>query len=129
MDRLRGCIHACYTDVTPTGLRCVCVFAICYIDAAPTGLDAFARTRCYIDVTPTGLRCVCVFAICYIDAAPTGLDAFARTRCYIDVAPTGETKKHLLKKRLKIRGIRVIRVIRDSDNERLHYPIKLLIFI
>ena len=43
--------------------------------------------------------------------------------------PYGETKKHLLKKMLKIRGIRVIRVIRDSDNERLHYPIRLLIFI
>ena len=38
-------------------------------------------------------------------------------------------KNHLLKKTLKIRVIRVICVIRDSDNEHLHYPIKLLIFI
>ena len=58
MDRLRGCIHACYTDPTPTGLRCVCGFAICYIDVAPTGLDAFAQTRCYKDVAPTGLKTI-----------------------------------------------------------------------
>ena len=58
MDRLRGCIYACYTDATPTGLRCVCGFAICYIDVAPTGLDAFARTRCYKDVASTGLKTI-----------------------------------------------------------------------
>ena len=42
MDRLRGCIHACYTDATPTGLRCGSGFAIGYIDAAPTGLKTIS---------------------------------------------------------------------------------------
>ena len=45
MDRLRGCIHACYTDATPTGLRYGGGVAIGYTDVAPTGLDAFGLNK------------------------------------------------------------------------------------
>ena len=61
-------------------------------------MDLLARTSCYIDVTPTGLR----------DGGAVFLH-----RC----RPYG-AKNLLLKKMPKIRGIRVIR---DSDNQHIHF--------